>query len=35
MTAYPRVVTPPVIRRLLDNSENYCIAQVPEPDDDK
>ena len=35
MTAYPRVVTSPVIRRLLDNSENYCIAEVPEPEEGK
>ena len=34
MTANLRVITPLVIRRLLDNSESYCIAQVPASDSD-
>jgi hypothetical protein len=32
LTAYPRDASETVIRRLLDNSESYCIARVPEPE---
>ena len=35
MTAYPRNVTPPVIQRLLENSNSYCIVKVPEPEDEE
>ena len=32
LTAYPRDVSETVIQRLLDNSESYCIARVPDPE---
>ena len=32
LTAYPRDVSETVIQRLLDHSESYCIARVPEPE---
>ena len=32
LTAYPRDVSPGVIQRLLDHSESYCIARLPEPE---
>ena len=31
MTPYPRDLSSRVIERLLDHSENYCIAHLPEP----
>ena len=32
MTPYPRDVSNRVIQRLLEHSETYCIARVPEPE---
>ena len=32
LTAYPRELSPEVIQRLLDHSESYSIARVPEPE---
>ena len=31
LTAYPRALAPEVIERLLDHSETYCIAALPQP----
>ena len=33
MSAYPRNLSPHVINRLLENSANYCIIPVPNPND--
>ena len=35
MSAYPRNLSPHVINRLLENSANYCIVPVEEPEDDE
>jgi len=35
MSAYPRSLSPHVINRLLENSANYCIVPVEEPDEDE
>ena len=32
MSAYPRSLSPHVINRLLENSANYCIVPLPDPD---
>jgi len=32
MTPYPREISPAVIRKLLDTSQYYCIAQIPVPE---
>ena len=32
MTPFPRVTTPDVVQRLLDNSRSYCVARLPEPE---
>ena len=34
MTPFPRDISPRVIGRLMDHSESYCIARVPEPGGD-
>ena len=33
MSAYPRNLTPHVINRILENSANYCIIPIQDPDD--
>ena len=33
MSAYPRNLTPHVINRILENSANYCIIPLQDPDD--
>ncbi len=35
MIAYPRNTSPSVIGRLLEHSENYCIARAPEAEGDE
>ena len=35
LTAYPRDISRRVIQRLLEHSESYCIAQVPEPESEE
>lgn len=35
MSAYPRNLSPHVINRLLENSANYCIVPVEEPEEEK
>ena len=32
MTPYPRDISPGVLKKLMDNSESYCIARVPGPE---
>jgi hypothetical protein len=34
MTAYPRDLSPYVVRRLLDNSESYCIVRIVNEEED-
>ena len=33
MSAYPRNLSPHVINRILENSANYCIIPIAEPED--
>ena len=35
MSAYPRNLTPHVINRILENSANYCIIPLPDPDEEE
>ena len=35
MSAYPRNLSPHVINRLLENSANYCIVPLPDPEEDE
>lgn len=35
MSAYPRNLSPHIIDRLLENSANYCIVPVDEPEEDE
>ena len=35
MSAYPRNLSPHIIDRLLENSANYCIVPVEDPDEDE
>ena len=34
MSAYPRNLSPHVINRLLENSANYCIVPIEEPEEE-
>ncbi len=34
MTPYPRDISAPVIQKLMDSSESYCIVRVPGPEPD-
>jgi hypothetical protein len=34
MSAYPRSLSPHVINRLLENSANYCIVPLEQPDEE-
>ena len=35
MSAYPRNLSPHIIDRLLENSSNYCIVPVEDPEEDE